>query len=757
MKLRRVIPIALSSALLLTSALAARARSTHEPTVREASFNNLKSLDDVIAIPGYEKQLVDQLTSQLAAFHPQVDNIGDVVVTLGNGAPRRLLVTGIDEPGFVVSAITDDGYLRVQRLPQGGLPPMFNELYSAQPVKIGTTAGGWIDGVVAGLSVHLAPGRANPPKSNDLDEMYIDIGAFSADEVRKAGVDVLSPIAISRRLFNLADAEFAGAAVGDRFGAAALLELLGRIDPAKLKGTLTIAFVVQQRTGGRGLQRILTTMELDEMIYVGRLFAGGLVTGAENLRRAPRKEPGGGVLFAGEETGAAPNSFAVELKQLADTSKIPFVPDYSAPVIPASYLQGPQMPPKSAHIGVAAAWADTPAETINAADFDNLVKLLAAYTQASGKSSFKLEQNSAAAAERQTKGGANASSATEVLQHLTEAYGVSNHEERVREMVRSLLPTWAAAETDAAGNLIVRVGIAPPGSKAPRLLVIAHMDEIGFEVKSIAADGRIEVVWKGGGVQSYFSGHPALIHTGSGDREAVMELPENWDTPKFQWPTDSGPKSYRVDVGARSPEEVEKLGIRVGDSITIPKAYRPLLGTRANGRSFDDRVGDTALIAALWALGNPVKDRDITFVFSTGEELGLVGAGALAKSLASQGREPDFVFAIDTFVSADSPLESKRFGDAQIGKGFVVRAVDNSNIVPRAFVEKVMKLARDNQIPAQFGVTGGGNDGSAFVRYGSIDVALGWPLRYSHAPAEVVDARDVDALARIVAAIARSW
>jgi putative aminopeptidase FrvX len=324
-------------------------------------------------------------------------------------------------------------------------------------------------------------------------------------------------------------------------------------------------------------------------------------------------------------------------------------------------------------------------------------------------------------------------------------------------MVRSLLPTWAASETDAAGNLIVRVGIAPPGSKAPRLLVVAHMDEIGFEVKSIASDGRLEVVWKGGGVQSYFSGHPALVHTGSGDREAVVELPENWDTPKFQWPSDSGPKSYRVDVGARTPEEVEKLGIHVGDSITIPKAYRPLLGTRANGRSFDDRVGDTALIAALWALGNPVKDRDITFVFSTGEELGLVGAGALAKSLASQGRAPDFVFAIDTFVSADSPLESKRFGDAQIGKGFVVRAVDNSNIVPREFVEKVMKLARDNQIPAQFGVTGGGNDGSAFVRYGSIDVALGWPLRYSHSPAEVVDTRDVDALGRIVAAIARSW
>jgi putative aminopeptidase FrvX len=132
--------------------------------------------------------------------------------------------------------------------------------------------------------------------------MYIDIGAFSGDEVRKAGVDVLSPIAISRSLFNLADAEFAGAAVGDRFGAAALLELLARIDPAKLKGTLTIAFVVQQRTGARGLQRILTTMQFDEMIYVGRLFAGGPVTGHRRSVRGRGKRRSTQQLRGGSET-----------------------------------------------------------------------------------------------------------------------------------------------------------------------------------------------------------------------------------------------------------------------------------------------------------------------------------------------------------------------------------------------------------------------------------------------------------------------
>jgi putative aminopeptidase FrvX len=83
--------------------------------------------------------------------------------------------------------------------------------------------------------------------------------------------------------------------------------------------------------------------------------------------------------------------------------------------------------------------------------------------------------------------------------------------------------------------------------------------------------------------------------------------------------------------------------------------------------------------------------------------------------------------------------------------------VDTSNIIPRQLVDRLVQLAHANQIPVQVAVTAGGNDGSAFVPYGSVDVALGWPLRYSHSPAEVIDTRDVDALARIVAAIARNW
>jgi putative aminopeptidase FrvX len=216
-------------------------------------------------------------------------------------------------------------------------------------------------------------------------------------------------------------------------------------------------------------------------------------------------------------------------------------------------------------------------------------------------------------------------------------------------------------------------------------------------------------------------------------------------------------ESAHAYVGTSSREETEKLGIKTGNWVTIEKAYRPLIGTRAVGRSFDDRVGCTALINAVKALGPNPPGRDVTFIWSTEEEVGLKGAAAAAAHMFEDGDVPDFVFAIDTFVSNDSPLEAKRFGNAELGKGFVVRSVDNSNIVPLQYADHVVKLARQNKIPVQYGVTGGGNDGAVFTRFGSVDVAMGWPLRYAHSPAEVIDTRDMDALGKIVAVIAKSW
>ncbi len=725
------------------------------PVRNSSLLSDWREFVETPSVSGYENQLAARIRAEIEAFHPASDNIGDLVVTIGSGSPNRLIVAPIDETGFVVGDITDDGYLRLQRLPQSGLPPIYNDLYSAQPVKVETSGGKWLDGVVAGLSVHLQNGRENPPKSGDIDNMYVDIGASSAAEVRKAGVDILSPVAIDREFRSLANGEFAGASIGDKFGAAALLELLHFIDPTKIQGTLTVAFVVQQRTGARGLQRILRTGHFDEMIYAGQLTPGGAVPGVQNVHRAPRREPGEGVLIGFGQTNDTFSGFAQDLKHLADANKITLATDYSAGLIPAGYLSLPELPMRSAHIGIAVAWPDTPAEMVSGDDLEQLSSLLAAYVgvqrPVTRMEPVEPERESSLAAPT-----SHPPSDVQVLASLVSTYGASNHEGAVRDDVKKLLPNWAKPETDEAGNLILHVGSAPGRTRTPRILIVAHMDEIGFEVTSIANDGRLNVDMLGGMDLSFYEGHPMLVHTAAGDRDAIMELPRGWDEANFQWPRETE-TALRIDVGARNPQEAANLGIKVGDWVTIPKRYRPLLGTRANGRSFDDRVGDTALISAVWALGAPLKNRDVTFVWSTGEELGLDGAAALAKRLASRGEEPDYVFAVDTLVSSDSPLESKRFADAPIGKGFAIRAVDNSNIASRTSVERLAQLARENQISVQIGITGGGNDGSAFVPYGAADIAIGWPLRYSHSPAEVVDTRDVDALGRIVAVIAKSW
>ena len=706
-------------------------------------------------VPGYEQDLSRAIAQQLAAYSPEVDSLGDVVITIGSGAPNRLLVAPIDEPGYVVSDITAQGYLRLQRLPQFGSLPLFNELYSAQRVQIHTAHGKWIDGVIAGPSVHLQPGRSHPPDLDDIENMYVDIGAASAAQARSAGADVLSPLAIDRTLYQMGFGKWTAPAIGDRFGAAALVEMLRALDPQKLRGRLTVAFVTQQWTGARGLQRLLDEVKPDELLYVGRLTRGPTPPGPPGMGKeipGPTQRPGSGVVIA-ETVGQQESPLASELTQLARRDNIPLVTDYSAPLLPRGYLSQPPLPARWVHLGVPTAWATTPGEFLDAHDLGRLVALLETHLQ--GEASPVNIPDAAPLAEPALPSRPTAAPTPEtILSDLVETYGVSDHETRVREAITRLLPAWAKTQIDDHGNLILHW---PAVGKGPRIVVVAHQDEIGYEVRSILPDGRLELEDKGGGLPPFFLGHAAFVHTATGIRPGVMELPQGWEQPGFHWPPESRNATYRMDVGAATPQQVAELGIKAGDFVTVPKKYRHLLGTRVNARSFDDRLGCTALVAATWALGPRLSGRDVTFVWSTGEELGLVGAAAVARSMAAEGRAPDYVFAVDTFVSSDSPLESTRFADAKVGDGFVVRAVDNSNVVPRKLVDKLVALARAQGIPAQYGVTGGGNDGAAFLRYGSTDVALGWPLRYSHSPGEVVDIRDVDALARIVAAVARQW
>jgi putative aminopeptidase FrvX len=720
--------------------------------------DKLRNLLEVPAVSGYEQDLARRIAGMLASQHPQTDNLGDVAITLGSGSPHRLIVAPIDEPGFVVSGINDQGYLTLQRLPQGENLPLFNELYSAEPVKIGTAQQRWMNGSVAGLSIHLLPQRQQLPSLEDLDNLYIDIGAASSAEARAAGVDILDPLALDRHFYEMANGRWASPSIGDRFGAAILLDLVGDLDPNKIKGMLTVAFVGEQWLGARGLQRIIESQKPDELIYVGRVRhpAAPSAAGAGE-RQAPTtsvaQQPGSGVLVAVEKPGVELVGLAGELKQLAAQNNIALKAEVSAPLLPrGGYLPQPHLPERTVHLAIATAWPSTPAEFIDAHDLANLKQLLEIHLQGAARP-IAISRAPILAEPPAPKRPVTAPPNQVILKTLTETYGVSGHEANVRQAVTQLLPAWAKPEADDAGNLILHW---TGNGKGPRTAVVAHMDEIGFEVKSIRPDGKLELEQKGGGVLAYYLGHQALVHSTNGMHPGVMELPEGWDKPGFRWPAAKA-AAFRMDVGAFNPEQVAELGIKPGDFVTIPKQYRQLHGPRASGRAFDDRVGCSALISAVWALGPNLHGRDVTFIWSTREELGLEGASAAARKLAMDGETPTYVFAVDTFVSSDSPLESPRFADALLGRGFVVRGVDNSNIVPRNLAMKVVAMARKSNIAVQYGATNGGNDGAAFLLYGAIDVAVGWPLRYSHSPAEVIDLRDLDALARIVTEVAGNW
>jgi putative aminopeptidase len=702
-----------------------------------------------IAVSGHEERLAAAIRERVKALEPKTDNLGNVYITIGKGAPHKLIAVAMDEPGYVVSGITEEGYLRVQRLPQAAVTPVIDVLNFAQPVWVLTRSGKRVNGVFAGLSVHLQPGRVGGPKMNHPDELFVDIGAKNAAEVAGAGVDALDAVATQRNLLAVGREEISGQSSGDRTTLLAMLGLIEKARPNEIKGTLTVAFVAQHWTGGRGMNRLLTEVHADEMIFVGHVAARSSADNPAGATATVAQKLGSGVLIGAASTDGGAGDFVGELKVLAETKQIPVtVVSANLPRI-AGYVPGAEYPKRTVEIGVPTLWAETPAETVNRKDAANLFGLLANYAGVNSNEEIKPEYSTY-------------ESFPGTIEDLVMAYGASGHEASVREKVKELLPEWArkGTRTDHAGNLILHLGDEKPKAKTLRLAFVAHMDEIGYEVKKIEDDGRVELAVLGGGYTQYFLGHTALLHKSDGSiAGAVMELPNGWDKPGFEWPQNlrSMDESAHAYVGTSSREETEKLGIKAGNWVTIEKAYRPLIGTRAVGRSFDDRVGCTALINAVKALGPNLPGRDVTFIWSTEEEVGLKGAAAAAAHMFEDGDVPDFVFAIDTFVSNDSPLEAKRFGNAELGKGFVVRSLDNSNVVPLQYADRVVKLARQNKIPVQYGVTGGGNDGAVFTRFGSVDVAMGWPLRYAHSPAEVIDTRDMDALGRIVAVIAKSW
>jgi putative aminopeptidase FrvX len=377
---------------------------------------------------------------------------------------------------------------------------------------------------------------------------------------------------------------------------------------------------------------------------------------------------------------------------------------------------------------------------------------------------------------------------------LVEARGVSGHEGPVREVVLAGLREQGygvegsgrpAPVVDESGNVVLTLGTG-----APRILFVAHLDEVGFEVSAIRADGLLETRRRGGLYPALYQASAMELVTSAGVLPAIS-LPADGEAPG----------EVVLDVGARSAEEARGLGVELDDPATVPKELRflgwpaesqrigraelhlngsvpspgglygrgleDLAGEiarvgeaelpdswRAAGRSLDDRVGCAVLLSALAFLRPDGLDRTVVFAWVTREETGLEGSDELARRMEPT---PDAVFAVDTFVTSDGPLEDPYYAYAPLGGGPVLRALDNSSVTPRAALEEVRAIAAAHEIPLQTGTMGGGNDGSRFVPEGAIDCPLAWPQRSSHSRVETVALGDLGLLTELVAAVARDY
>jgi len=639
------------------------------------------------APPGREHHATDIIMRRMPEW--KRDALGNLTLRKGSGSPRRVVACGLDRPALAITEITDEGYLRLREIGAGRQHPLWVQFHEGQQISV-LTRGGPVDGVVIVKSTHLQRGRAANAPVVTLDDLWVDIGATSKADVRRLGVEMLDAV-VPRDVAGKYAGFVSGQLAGVRVGCAAVASAATR----QVTSGETIFLLTTLRSFGHdGLEAALLTLgRIDEITLVDQI------------------------------ADATSSSDGVVQQKLEKPSYLPASTGLSSITVVAPSVR----------------FAGSLVETVRVSDAENLLTTIekAAGVESSSGSRWRSVLTENSAPSRHDTLSATAG----LLKTLAEIPSVSGHEQQVREAIKNALPGWARSRTrtDNEGNLILDVG----PDRDP-LMFIAHQDEVGFEVTSIATDGTVSLRTRGGLFPSLWEGHSALLHfdTGGPPLRGVF-VPRETATAKQ-------PEALTAWFGYNA-DELKQRGVKNGLSVTGFKYAMRLGATRFTARALDDRAGSTALVLAVRRIMPATLRRKVIFAWSVREETGLEGAIVLARQYGSSVKR---VYSIDTFVSSDSPIETTRFAYAPLGKGAVIRGLDNSSIAPVAEVDRILRIARTQNIPLQVGATNGGTDGSDFVRYGVLHVGLSWPGRYSHSPVEVLDLRDLQALERLIYAIA---
>ena len=323
-----------------------------------------------------------------------------------------------------------------------------------------------------------------------------------------------------------------------------------------------------------------------------------------------------------------------------------------------------------------------------------------------------------------------------LLQQLTETFGPSGYEGNVREIVQAEVESLAdEIRVDALGNLIVRKRPTSPGKETKKIMIAAHMDEIGIIVSHVDENGFVRFSSIGGVFGRYILGSRVRFLNGTQGVVGYDRLEKMNELPALD--------KIFIDVGATSKKDCP---VKVGDVAAFDRPFIEM-GNRLVAKSMDDRVGVLVAIETLRALKS--TPHDVYFVFTTQEEVGVRGAATSA-----HGIDPDVGIAIDVTPSGDTPNALKM--EMTLGNGPCIKIQDVSLIADPRIVQWMIRTAEKNKIPYQREVLLlGGTDARAMqiTRAGVPVGCLSIPVRYVHSPSEMVDYSDVQNSVKLLTAL----
>lgn len=342
------------------------------------------------------------------------------------------------------------------------------------------------------------------------------------------------------------------------------------------------------------------------------------------------------------------------------------------------------------------------------------------------------------------------------LQRLTDVPAPSGYEDALIRLICGELPDSVhEVKVDPLGNVIVR--LHPSAEPDPyKVLVFAHMDEVGFIVRNIEDNGFVRIERLGGIPEKSMLGQAVVLDTAGGRLQGVIGTKSHhWTAPEEKFTVPPIREAY-VDFGFYTKREAREAGVEVG----LPVSYaRQFFGHRnvVFSNSLDNRAGCLVLLELIDRLAGKASSSDIFIVFSVQEEFNLHGVLPAVREV-----NPHVAIALDLAVAADTP-DLQGMSDVRLGGGPCLNLYSFhgrgtlAGLIPNPKLSRLIaEVAGTHGIPLQRSTFMGGLTDASFSQFehrGIPMVDLAFPLRYTHAPLEAVDLEDVHCLIRLVEAL----